>query len=363
MQSKLVFHIGSFKSGSTAIQSTLAARTYRCDSRNILYPGLNAKEGQEKARGQHGPLAETLFPAKPAHAKRQERFALVAEHIAAAGADINVISAEKFEYANPKLLAEAIRDYFPEFQDSLQIIVYVRPHAERVLAEFAERVKHGRFRGDLEELHARTKPFSGPLQRGFFYHPRLSLWREVFGESLTVRPMIRAHLHQSDVVADFFRQILDGADFSISEAPRKNISPSLEDLVAVRAFHQACGLRTLTPLQEKTGVQLIQAFSALPTQGATRLALHADLVRDIVQTYAGDAAALDRDFFTGDPMQEALAQAPEKAVKLPQSLEASQHLDAGQMRLLTAWVQIAAELTAETPSARRPQSHRPHTRS
>lgn len=348
MPSKLIFHIGGFKSGSTAIQSTLAKKAYSCDSRHILYPGLGAKEGIEKTKGQHGPLADALAPAKTTPAKQRARFGQVARNIAAGDADINVISAEKFEYTNPRLLAEAIEQYFPAFQDDLQIIVYVRPHAERVLAEFAERVKHGVFHGSLEDLHARTKLLSGPMQRGFFYHPRLSLWHQVFGDRLTVRPMIRACLEQSDVVADFFRQIL-GADvaFSLTEAPQKNASPSLQDLAALRALHRACGEGERSAQQERAGVQLAQIFAEDPAATATRLALHRSLAQDIAETYAEDAAALDRDFFAGTPMQEALAQAPQKAVEQPQSLDVADLLDAGQLRQVTAWSRILARIVAD----------------
>lgn len=346
MSSKLVFHIGCFKGGSTAIQSTLAFKTYDCGSRSILYPGIGPTEGQEKSRGQHGALASTLFPTNLDNGKRQERFSRIADNIAAVGADISVISAEKFEYVDPRLLAETITEHFGGF-DNLQVVVYVRPHAERLLAEFAERVKHGLFQGNMDELHAKTKPLSGPRQRGFFYHPRLSLWREVFGDRLTVRPMVRAHLERSDVVSDFFAQILDGAEFSVTEAPRSNVSPSLEDLSVVRAFHRACGEAKATREQERVGIQLIQCFSELPAENATRLALHVPLARDVVDTYAGDAEALDRDFFDATPMQDALAEVPRKAVDRPQALEAADHLDSGQMRLVAAWVRTAAQLAAQ----------------
>lgn len=348
MSSKLIFHIGGFKSGSTAIQSTLARKAYSCDSRQILYPGLAPREGLEKTQGQHGPLADTLFPGKTTPARQRTRFSQIARNIAAGNADLNVISAEKFEYANPRLLAEAIEQYFPAFRDDLQVIVYVRPHAERVLAEFAERVKHGTFRDGMEDLHARTKPLSGPMQRGFFYHPRLSLWRRVFGDRLTVRPMIRAYLEQSDVVADFFRQIL-GPDvaFALTEAPQKNASPSLEDLAALRALHRACGEGELSAQQERAGVLLAQLFAEDPAGAVTRLALHRSLAQDIAETYAEDAAALDRDFFTGTPMQEALAQAPTKAVEQPQSLDVADLLDAGQLRQVTAWSRILARMITD----------------
>ncbi|SIT18300.1 hypothetical protein [Paracoccus saliphilus] len=346
MLKKLVFHIGSFKSGSTAIQSTLALKTYNCRGFDILYPGLGVHEGREKIRGQHGPLANTLFRQNPAYNKRDEHFSRIARNIETVDADVSIISAEKFEYADPRVLAEMINKHFGKFKDNLQIIIYLRPHAERVLAAFAERVKHGSFRGDMDDLHAQTKPLTGALQRGFYYYPRLNLWRDVFGDRLTVRPMVRSELRQADVVTDFFYQILDGAECSVTDVPSKNASPSLEDLVAVRAFHQACGKRKVTLRQEQAGIRLVQSFAEFPERNATRLALHMNLVADITATYAEDAQAIDSAFFDGTPMQDALRQAGEKAVPHPQSLDATQHLDHQQFRLLMVWARAMAELTA-----------------
>ncbi|MFY0312382.1 hypothetical protein ACFMBG_21075 [Leisingera sp. D0M16] len=345
MPAKLVFHTGSFKSGSTAIQSALAHKACKCSSLKIFYPGLGPKEGAEKRRGQHGPLADTLHPGQEAHGQRHARFSRVAAHIEAAGADVNVISAEKFEYVDPRALEQAVNEFLPGYRDALQIVFYVRPHAERLLSDYAERVKHGNFGGSLEDLHAHTKALSQLRQRSYFYHPRLMEWRAVFGERFTVRPMIRSQLFQADAVADFFNVILDGAPFELSTPPQSNRSPSLEDLAVVKAFHQSASARALPPRQrERTGVVLIRSLTALNSLPGTRLALHRSLAEDAARTYRADAEALDRDFFGGPLMQEALERAVDTAAAEPQPAEPAQVLDAAQMRQVSAWAETLAEI-------------------
>lgn len=364
MPAKLVFHTGSFKSGSTAIQSALARKTYDCADCRILYPGTGPKEGVEKTRGQHGPLADALLPSNSQDRKKHNQFSRIAENMRDVGPDITVISAEKFEYVDPRALEASIRDYFPDFVDHLQIVFYVRPHAERLLSGYAERVKHGLFLGTVEEMHRKTRTLSRAHQRGFFYHPRLQQWRDVFGGRLTVRPMIRELLFQSDVVADFFQQILDDRPFSLAPTQAKNSSPTLEDLAVVRHFHQTAHSLGLSPrLQERFGLKLIQTLTSLDHPGGTKLVLHRSLAEDVRATYHEDAAALDRDFFTGRPMQDALQHALERAIPEPQEIDPTHHLDAGQMRQLTAWAQTSAGMLAKmAPPGGKPEAG-PHTRS
>lgn len=358
MPAKLVFHIGSFKSGSTAIQSTLATKSYSSNIK-IFYPGLGPKERAEKRRGQHGPLADTLRPNHPAASQRNTRFSRVAAHIDAAQANVNVISGEKFEFVNPKALEQAVLEFLPAYRETLQIIFYVRPHAERLLSEYAERTKHGQFNGNLDELHTHTQNLTKPHQRSFYYHPRLMKWRKVFGNQLIVRPMIRSELFRANVVADFFNIILEGAAFDLTTPPRNNRSPSLEDLAAIKAFHQSTAAPKMQGRErERVGNILIQSFADIDYTDSTRLALHKSLVEDIVHSYRADAEALDRDFFLGKPLMEsALKHALDTAIETPQPSDPALILEATQLRQIAAWGETLATLLSDRRVAG-PQTHK-----
>ena len=359
MARKLVFHIGSFKSGSTAIQATLASKSYDCPGITVLYPGMSAREGVEKTRGQHGRVANTLLPGGLKSGEENSRLSKISENMKAIEADITVISAEKFEWVNPEVLYARIREYFPDYLDHLQIIFYVRPHAERLLSGYAERVKHGLFLGSLEEFHRKTRELRRPGQRGFFYHPRLMKWREVFGDSLTVRPMIRAQLLQSDVVADFFDQILDGHPFSIEPAKASNTSPSVEDLSVVKYFHTVAKESDVpAAAHEKFGLKLLRALRKQGSSGGTKLALHEELAKEAIETYEEDAAALDRDFFSDRLMETALRDVLEKSVPHRMSVDAADILDRAAMRQVAAWARTSAESLAKAKPGRQPKAGR-----
>ena len=196
MAAELILHIGGFKTGSTSIQAALAKCNYTVPGKTILYPGVAEREGLAKSRGQHDRLARTPFPNQPVARHREARFAAVARRLRKSDADTDyaVLSAEMFEYVNPQLLAAEIDRHFPEYRDRLRIIGYVRPHAERLVSGYAERVKHGFFLGSLEEFHQASSVKDKPHHWGFFYAQRFARWKACFGDAFQIRPMIRDRL-------------------------------------------------------------------------------------------------------------------------------------------------------------------------
>jgi hypothetical protein len=333
-----VFHIGDRKTGSTAIQSTLAAGAFRCATRRLAYP----------ARFNHIPLASTLtVPEEFPH--RAKRFAAIAGGPAVAGADVVVVSAETFDTADPELFAEALRTHLPDHAGTARVVAYVRPHADRFLSTYAERVKQGYFLGTMETLFRRPR-----VQAALDYTPRFLRWRAVFGDRFTLRPFVRDRLLDRDVVRDFLSIALRGAPFELLPLPPANESPSLEDLAMLRELHKAIGDGRGTSPASKTQNTLAGVLSTImaevPLAGSqTRPALHRSLAAEIAERFADDAAALDAAFFDGSPMAAALADAVERAVPAPQSFDAADHLDPAALRALHAWIGLVAELLKIDP--------------
>lgn len=355
MAAELILHIGGFKTGSTSIQAALAKCNYTVPGKTILYPGVAEREGLAKSRGQHDRLARTLFPNQPVARHREARFAAVARRLRKSDADTDyaVLSAEMFEYVNPQLLAAEIDRHFPEYRDRLRIIGYVRPHAERLVSGYAERVKHGFFLGSLEEFHQASSVKDKPHHWGFFYAQRFARWRACFGDAFQIRPMIRDRLFQQDVVADFFRIMLRSETFRLSGVAVRNTTPSLEDLMTVRLYHEACGHQgSPSKAQEVTGVSLIRELNERTAGHATKLVPSKVLAADIAEVYRADADALDRDFFEGTPMADALAAAVARANGDPlQTEDPRRCLAAGEIRLAEAWASVAA--AARTPPGKK----------
>ena len=339
MVAEIVFHLGDCKTGTTSVQSVLAAGAWQTGAgpgADIVYP----------ARFNHIPLAKTL--SVPAEARFEaERFAKVRSAFDDSGAAHGVISAEHFEFVDPEKVAAAIEQHLPGYQGRIRLVAYVRPHADRLVSTFAERAKKGIFMKPLEAMHDRLAE-DGLL----FYTPRFEKWRALFGEAFTLRPFLRNSLYKGDVVQDFFAFLCRGEDFEITRPTEQNESLSVEDIAMMRAIHariRRMGGPDLRPAQQAFGWYMADFLGATPRQQGTKPRLHRDLAGKVAATYAADAAALDAAFFEGTPMSDALAAAPDKAVAEAQSFEAEDHFSPDDLRSFDIWAQFLTRVIASDP--------------
>ena len=335
MVREIVFHLGDCKTGTTSVQSVLAAGAWHSAAAQICYP----------ARFNHIPLAKTLSvdSEKPF---RDKRFQALRKDFDSSDADIGVVSAEHFEFVDPKALKAAIEEHLPAYAGRIRLVAYVRPHADRLVSTFAERSKKGLFQKPLAAMHKKLAE-DGLL----FYTPRFQAWRASFGEAFTLRPFLRDALYRGDVVQDFFRFALSGADFTLTQPSQQNESLSVADVAMMRRLHNRIrhlggGGKPLRQAQQALGWYLSDILAALPAvEGAEKPRLHRSLAHQVVETYKADAALLDEQFFDGQPlMQQALAAAPEKAVEAPQSFRAVDHFSAAELRQIEAWAQLITRM-------------------
>jgi len=331
---KLVIHLGDRKTGSTSVQAALRRKTWRGgESLGFPVKGLH-----------HQSLVKGL--AAPRGPKRA--FKSQARLLAQCEAQTAVISSENFEDADPFQLKAAIERYFPEHAAETRLIAYVRPHVDRVVSSWAERTKLGLFLGDLDTFFLRNKK-----KGSFLYAPRFQRWREAFGERFELRPMMREHLHQNCVVRDFLRFALQTEQFELLEEPQANVSLSVEDLALMREYHGALiqygmagpGNKSAQALGRNLGLFLADQ----PGDRRTKVAAHSKLIPKLQKAYAADAAALDKMFFTGTPMSDALAASEAKAVKAPQSLRPEDHFGPEELRLIRVWASYAAQMSQIAP--------------
>lgn len=335
---KLVFHLGDMKTGSTAIQTALSSKGWKCDSVKLLYPA--------GSRVSHITFAQSLSGRVDASRTAKLANAIADEIAAHPEADVAVISAEHFENVDPKALKSAIEAHFPGKLETARFIAYVRPHADRFPSTYAERVKTGMFVGTLEELYAVLH-----ARENFVYTPRFTAWRETFGSAFELRPMIRDLLYRKDVVADFMSFALQSEDFTLSEAPDANESLSLENLSIVREFHVKLndGKNKGLPYQSTVGRALARRMNESAFREGTKVRIHRSLAEKVREQYAADAAALDAAFFTGTPMSDALKAAPGKAVAEAQSVRIEDHFTAREQYLINTFLGQTAVLLKADP--------------
>ncbi|MDE4099389.1 hypothetical protein [Phaeobacter gallaeciensis] len=342
MINELVIHLGDTKTGSTSIQKVLAQKAYEVPGRSICYPG----------RTNHNPLGKTLSRRR-LFKDRENRFREIAKVFLDSTADYGIVSAELFQSVDPRVLNDAIETYWPQFRDRLRLVSYVRPHAEKFLSSFSERVKLG---AEFESLDAFLEDQSrnGTLD----YTPRFESWRGVFGNRFELRPFVRERLCRGDVVQDFFQYVSGTEDFKITSRIEANSSLTVSQLAFLKEMHvqlkAGMGARpkpVLKDAQNSLG-RLVGEHMGANELGAdgSKLRMPAELFERFRERYAADAEALDTAFFDGFPMSEALEKSAGNTADVPQSLKSEDYFDPATIRSLRTFSQVLADLLVEKPA-------------
>ena len=231
----LVVHAGDYKTGTTSVQATLEACAdpiVETPRGRLIYPRAGRRGG-----GPHHNLAWKLLGSAMAR-EDAGGWPELAEEAAAAEADIIVISTETFESVSPSILSDEIGRRLGGLYDDLKVISYIRPHGERLLSAYSQKVKTG-------QEGAGLGPFARAAigRNAFFFSERLKAWRAAFGDAFIARPYVRSALRDQDVVADFLHETLGmtPADLGVDEPVSVNESPSLEVVLTLRDLVAALG--------------------------------------------------------------------------------------------------------------------------
>lgn len=341
---KIIFHLGDRKTGSTAIQSTLSSGAWKCDGVRLLYPMAQGVNHFSLAKCLNG-IGRTADMSRQPEAARL--FGDVVARIKAASADVAIVSTEDFEDVDPFVLKAAVEAFMPEFVDTARYVAYVRPHAERIASSYSERVKQGMYSGSMEDLHRQS---SAGLR--FKYTQRFLKWREAFGPAFALRPMIRDLLFRKDVVADFLHFALQTEDFSLSAAPDSNESLSLENLAIVRQMQLRlkAGTEKFQTFQTIIGRALARRMNDSAYRDGTPVRIHKALAEQVRDHYAEDAAALDAAFFTTTPMTDALNAASAKAEEVAQSVRIEDHFSDREQYLINTFIDQTVVLFRANPA-------------
>ncbi len=294
MAERLIVHIGDYKTGSTALQSVLASREVRINGERILYPGGSRD---------HIWLANSLM-APQQRKPVLKRIDKLARKIVESDAAIAILSAEHFATLGPMRLKAWLDATMTD--QSVEVIGYARPHAEYVLSSYAERVKLGiippDFEAYVEKLISRNR---------LLLVKRYRVWRKVFGDRFTLRPMVRSALTDGDIVADFLTVTGRGAAFEAPPPTLSNASLGLEDLhFLARAQEVLADSSQLIESQKRRyGNKIQRALLDDPPKIATRLLFRPNQLERLRTAFAKDAAKLDATYFEGTPMSDAMAAA------------------------------------------------------
>lgn len=350
MAKTLVLHIGDPKTGTSAIQHILYNRHWACPSVTLDYPPvLNASALAASLReGRLNDGARELF----------DRYAFWLEQ---STADVAVISAEQFAALEPALVHEAFATFFPAAMDRLQVVAYARPHVERFVSAYAQRVKVGSLNAEMADFYDRPG-----ISRLLGMHDRFMAWRRAFGPALIVRPMQTARMLRGDVVADFLGVALRTEDFQITANTRFNVSLPLEALSGLRTVQGILRKSAISVARRQAVGDRISTLVAMePGLRGRKIQPDPGLLGRLVRDCRQDAEAMDADFLGGPILGGALAAAKGAAETV--STRAGVHFRPARLARLRRLAHGLADELADPQDAwirahRRDKGNKPHLR-
>ena len=167
----------------------------------------------------------------------------VAHEIAVERPKIAFVSSEAFEFKRPARVLTTIATVQSGVIDRIDGLVYLRPHASRLLSSFAERVKRGI--APFDRAAFLDLALSGAR---FRYMQRIDRWRKHLAPGrLEIRVFHPSTLRRGDIVSDVFETVLQTSPPLLSGKPH-NIAPSAMTLLMMQmqgaAFTAASGPQT-----------------------------------------------------------------------------------------------------------------------
>jgi hypothetical protein len=207
----LIIHIGTQKTGTSALQSYLA-----WNAEMLLWQGIRYLEAG-RPRTSHSMLAQSLQKASDLSV-----WSGVRRELAKSDSRINLISAEGFWFADPAAVKAQLGDI-----GDVRVIVYLRRQDQYLQSLWKQAVCGGR-KTDFAQWRDKL-PYRGD------YFCNVERWSEQFGEeSIVVRPYVRNGT--VDTIGDFCR-IIGASDLPPPTHTGVNPSPRRELLHFIRAFN------------------------------------------------------------------------------------------------------------------------------
>lgn len=215
----IVLHIGSDKTGTTAIQSYLALNRKTLLENNIVYPKLDKTN-------HHECLARELLTGKKGQA--WEKFDCTLSEI---DDDKNIIISSEMLCSLSTKKIKLLRSWLKDHQTT--IIAYVRETEEYLESGVMQRLKTSKNSKEFKKLYRITTLipfFINPLvYQAAFKNLFIFKWKHVFTEpNVILRPYSKRDWMKNDLIQDFFHSIDKTAVCTENVEIKKNITPTIE---------------------------------------------------------------------------------------------------------------------------------------
>lgn len=208
MKKILYIHIGTHKTGTTAIQGFSAKNSKELAKGGVFYPFITRplKDADKETYS----LGHHLIPwylRKTKHSvenlrkqkiKPENLLPSLIEDIKASTCEKVVLSSEEFDQLNKNEVA-ALKEVFKDFD--VKIVVYLRRKDTYLESMYQTMVVHSAYE---KKIHDMLKTIKIPQN----YYEFITKWRNVFGEeNVLVNFYCKKTLKSNDIVVDFFSKL------------------------------------------------------------------------------------------------------------------------------------------------------------
>jgi hypothetical protein len=183
----LILHIGSPKTGTTAIQGYLKGNVDALRSVGVNF--VTAGRQNISHNGMIGAFKK---------GQGADVCTAIAQEIKASDLPVHIVSSEMFFRAG---IAQQLSAHLPDdLIRQTRVVCYLRRQDKYIEALYKQLVKNGRIPPDAMQFHARRLD-------SLAYSQTVDAFGEHFGQNnIALRPFERRHFTNSDVVDDFFEQ-------------------------------------------------------------------------------------------------------------------------------------------------------------
>lgn len=207
---KFILHIGTHKTGTTALQRFMAHNQAQLLDRGIAYPLIDSGQG---VANQHSDLA---FAIREAPDKARLICETMVTDIQRQGVEQLILSGEEFCYMRDKHM-DLVQEIFPI--PPSEIIIYFRNIYDYLLASIIERAKRGR-------AFMRPRNFFANTAFTLNYNALITRWQSTFPDAhITIRNYEK---EKSNLLRNFARPfgIEDLIDNTNTDKERESSNPS-----------------------------------------------------------------------------------------------------------------------------------------
>jgi hypothetical protein len=220
LRRQIYLHIGYGKTGTSAVQSFLAAERERLLLRGVLYPKCGMFDHAHHLLTEH---PDDLLAEMAEHTRAL--YDELLDEIEASGADRIVLSSEHFCFM-PEAHVRQLAEIFGAFE--VKVIFYVRNPFKLIRSTYLQRQKQGLdYCGDIQsfyELH----------RESFDFEARIRPWRAAFTRRNIIVRLYDSHAVGTDTTRDFLNII--GIQRLTGYAPKRenaSLIPELSRLVSL----------------------------------------------------------------------------------------------------------------------------------